>query len=256
MSALALLPSLAAVLAAVLVLPGSATADSDLPAHHPSRLTGLTGSSQVVVVTSARWSGSRAWLRAYERLDDGAWALVAGPVPARIGRSGWVPATSRRQGTGTTPAGTFRLPSAFGTEPDPGSGLRYRHVDRSDWWPYDPRDAATYNVLQTRRSAGSDWRRSWAEDLSEFGRQYRHAVVIGFNLPGGVHRNSGERVARRAADVRRGGGIFLHVLKAPRFDQATTGCVAIPQRDLVGLLRWLEPAAQPRIVMGPVSSLG
>jgi L,D-peptidoglycan transpeptidase YkuD (ErfK/YbiS/YcfS/YnhG family) len=239
----------------MLVLPGSAAADGDLPAHHPSLLTGLSSSAQVVVVTSARWSTSRARLRAYERLEDGSWALVAGPIAARIGRAGWVPAKTRRQGTGTTPAGTFRLPSAFGTEPDPGTGLPYRHVDGNDWWPYDPRDAATYNVLQSRRSPASEWRRSWAENLSEFGRQYRHAAVVDFNLPGGVHRSRGERIASRPADVRRGGGIFLHVLKAPRFDQATTGCVAIPQRHLVELLRWLEPTADPRIVMGPRSAL-
>jgi L,D-peptidoglycan transpeptidase YkuD (ErfK/YbiS/YcfS/YnhG family) len=31
---------------------------------------------------------------------------------------------------------------------------------------------------------------------------------------------------------------------------STAGCVALPQDQLVGVLRWLDPAQQPRIVMG------
>ena len=44
----------------------------------------------------------------------------------------------------------------------------------------------------------------------------------------------------------RGSAIFLHVgARGP-----TAGCVALPVRELLELLRWLEPARSPLITMG------
>ncbi|HEX7187765.1 MAG TPA: L,D-transpeptidase family protein [Actinomycetes bacterium] len=226
-----------------------------VPTYHPSRLTHLGDARQVVVVTSRRWSSRRATLRAYEQSADGAWARVLDAGRVWIGHNGFVPADRRRQSTSTTPAGTFGLPRAFGTWGDPGTALPYRHADADDWWPYDPRDPATYNVWQPRRSAASDWRTSWAEDLSSFGRQYRLVAVVDYNLPSGVHRTGGEWVARDPADTSRGGGIFLHVQKRAAEDRATAGCVAMPQPRMRWLLRWLDPDAAPVVVMGPRSAI-
>ena len=242
---------LAVALAVALQGLAPTQARADLPRWHPSRLAHVGTAGQVVVVTSDAWSSRRGVLRAYERMPDGTWRRDLGPAAVWLGWNGFVRAEQRRQSTLTTPAGTFRLPWAFGTRPDPGTALPYRDVDATDWWPYDPRDPATYNVWQPRRVRASDWRTSWAEDLSSFGVQYRHAVVVGFNLPGGVHRAAGEWVAGRTADTRRGGGIFLHVQAQAVQDRPTAGCVAMPQRALADLLRWLDPADRPVAVMGP-----
>src|SRR4029434_2509659 len=98
-------------------------------------------------------------------------------------------ASQRRQDTGTPPAGTFRLLSAFGSRRDPGTRLgSYTRFDDNDWWPYDPRDPVTYNVYQRFRSTEARWRRSKAERLAHWGSgAYRYAVVLGYNLPRGVH---------------------------------------------------------------------
>jgi L,D-peptidoglycan transpeptidase YkuD (ErfK/YbiS/YcfS/YnhG family) len=246
----------AAVLATALVVsalvwqPASA---ATVPTYHPSRLTHLGDARQVVVVSARDWSSSYAVLRAWERDDAaGAWRLVGEPVQARVGRNGFVLADRRRQNSGTSPAGTFGVVSAFGNGPDPGTALGYRAVDRNDWWTYDPRDPKTYNVLQPRRVATSAWRRDWAEDLSGYGAQYRYAAVLDFNLPDGVRRTpDGQRVADRPADTRLGGGIFLHVSGAG----ATAGCVSVPRTEMRRVLRWLDPAAGPVLVMGPRSAL-
>ena len=153
-------------------------------------------------MTSGSWTTSYAKLRTYSRTRGGAWRLRLGPVDARIGGNGFSPAASRRQGTSTTPAGTFAIPWAFGTRADPGTDLPYRRVDGNDWWPYDPRDPSTYNVWQPRRVGAAAWRTSWAEDLDSFGRQYRHAAVIAYNLPSGVHAAGGQQVADVPADTR------------------------------------------------------
>jgi L,D-peptidoglycan transpeptidase YkuD (ErfK/YbiS/YcfS/YnhG family) len=209
---------------------------------------------QLVTVTSRQWSDTRALMRIWRRLGGpedqaGGWRLVRGPIRVSLGWSGWARAQHRRQSTGTTPAGNFGIRSAFGTRPDPGAHLRYRHVDRNDAWPYEPRDPATYNIWQPRQARTSHWRRDYVERLADYRREYAYALVLGFNLPGGVHWSSQrhQRVATRPADTERGGGIFLHV----RQQRYTAGCVSAPRRHVRWLVRWLRPRAHPRIVMGP-----
>ncbi len=203
---------------------------------------------QLVTVTSRGWGQQRATLRAWRRTSDG-WSAVGDPARVRLGYGGWVAADNRVQSTGTTPAGRFPLPSAFGRLRDPGSDLRYRRFDGDDWWPYDPNDPATYNVYQRHRSARADWRPAHAERLADYGRQYAYAVVVGFNPARGVHYSTRHRqwIADRPADTKRGGGIFVHV----HGDGATAGCVSMTRAKMRWLLRWLRPGAEPRIVMGP-----
>jgi len=217
-------------------------------ASFPDELSLDPSVRQLVTVTSDHWSDTRAWLSAWQR-DDTGWQRVRGPVRVRLGWNGWVPAAKRRQDTGTTPAGSFRLPYAFGNRPDPGTRLTYRQVDSDDVWPYEPRDPATYNIYQPRRAAGSHWRPDFRERLASYGYEYAHAVVIGFNLPSRVHWSASRHqyVAGHRADTRRGGGIFLHVQRS-RF---TSGCVAGPLADIRWTVGWLDPAQSPRIVMGP-----
>jgi L,D-peptidoglycan transpeptidase YkuD (ErfK/YbiS/YcfS/YnhG family) len=204
---------------------------------------------QMVTVTSRGWRTTRATLRAWQRPPGGAWRQVRGPVPVRIGYGGWERGGVRRQGTGTSPAGKYRLPRVFGSLADPGGALPYRRFDRNDYWPYEPRDPATYNVYQRHKAASTHWRRDFRERLWDFRGQYRYAVVVGFNLPSGVHYSRSRRqwVARDRADTSRGGGIFLHVTDGG----PTAGCVSMRLRPLRRLVRWLDPAESPRVVMGP-----
>jgi L,D-peptidoglycan transpeptidase YkuD (ErfK/YbiS/YcfS/YnhG family) len=203
---------------------------------------------QLVTITSRGWNAERAWLRAFRRTGKD-WVRVRPKIRVRLGYGGWVPAARRVQSTGTTPAGTFRLPYAFGRLADPGTSLRYRRFDGNDWWPYEPRDPATYNIYQPRKATGTHWRRDKAEHLADYPWQYAYAVVVGFNLPSGVHYSKARRqwVADDRADTDRGGGIFLHV----NGDGLTAGCVSMRKAQMQWLVRWLRPGAAPRVVMGP-----
>jgi L,D-peptidoglycan transpeptidase YkuD (ErfK/YbiS/YcfS/YnhG family) len=234
------------LLAAGLAGPASVSAAERRPL--PSYFALDADVQQLVTVTSRRWNNTRASMTAW-RKRGGEWHRVRGPVRVRLGYNGWVPAGKRRQSTGTTPAGSFAMKYAFGNRRDPGAELRYQHADRNDIWPYEPRDPETYNIWQPFRAKGSHWRRGYSERLASYGREYAYGVVLDFNLPGGVHWSQERKqyVARRPADVRRGGGIFLHV-QGSRF---TAGCVAGPLRDIRWIVRWLDPDLRPRIVMGP-----
>ncbi|MGH3509393.1 MAG: L,D-transpeptidase family protein [Nocardioidaceae bacterium] len=241
---------LGALIVATLLLasgPSPLSAQAKTPAL-PERLGLAASVTQLVTVTSSRWSNTRATLRAWQKSGSG-WHVVRGPFTVRLGWNGWVRAHDRHQSTGTTPAGKFRLPYAFGNAPDPGTALTYKHVDSNDVWPYEPRDPATYNIYQPYRARTSHWRTGYREHLAGYPRQYAYAVVIGFNMPSGVHWSSTRHqyVARHHAAIHRGGGIFLHVERT----RYTAGCVAGPRADIRWIVRWLDPAQHPRIAMGP-----
>lgn len=199
---------------------------------------------QAIVVTADDWRTTVATLRAYER-RDGRWVEVIGPTRARLGAAGMIPAARRLQGTGETPAGTFAIPSAFGRKPNPGTALPYTRVDRNDTWPYWPQDPATYNVLQTAPIDTSRHGR-YVEHLWDMGRQYNYVAVMDYNLPRGKITTGADGVRRAAnpANTRKGGGIFLHVSKG----EPTAGCIAVNERTMVRILRWLDPGAEPVII--------
>ena len=139
---------------------------------------------------------------------------------------------TRHEGDGTTPVGSFGIaPTMYGNAPDPGVRFRYHRLVCGDWWNEDP-TSATYNSFQHvpcgRRPAF--WNGS--EGMWQQTRAYAHVAVVEFNM--------------RPAVPGRGSGIFLHV----RTDRATNGCVSLARADLTRVLRWLRPAAKPRIVIG------
>ena len=246
--------SVAVLASSLLLVTGLLTGSAAPPAYAAgnlaSRIDLPSSVKQLVTVTSRGWSDTEAAIRVWRRRGD-SWQLVRGPVRASLGWNGFVRARERRQSTGTTPAGRFSMRSVFGTRADPGSRLPYRRVDGDDYWPYEPRDPATYNILQPSKAATTRWRSDYAERLAAYGYEYAYSVVLDFNLPRGVRWSSERRqyVARRPADTTRGGGIFLHV-KEKRY---TAGCVSAPIRQVRWLVRWLDPALEPRIVMGPRS---
>jgi L,D-peptidoglycan transpeptidase YkuD (ErfK/YbiS/YcfS/YnhG family) len=231
--------------------PNTATTAPRATRPLPMRLTHLGTSSQVLVVRSKGWSTTHATLVAWQRGSDGTWHRVLAPVPARLGWNGFAWASRRVQSSGETPAGTFRLLRGFGIARPAGALLPYLVVDHNDWWPYDPRDPKTYNVLQTSRPEAAHWRRSWAEHLATYRTQYRFAVVLDYNLPSGVHQVGQQWVAGQPANTHKGGGIFLHV----NGKGATAGCVSVPRQVMRTILQWLDPADSPRIVMGPDRAL-
>ena len=51
--------------------------------------------------------------------------------------------------------------------------------------------------------------------------------------------------------------IFLHrhQYTASGATAATSGCISLAEPELLSVLRWLDPAAKPRIVMGPAAWL-
>ena len=145
-------------------------------------------------------------------------------------------ASARKQGTGTTPSGTFTLTEAFGIAANPGARLPYHQVGGDDWWVQD-NNSRYYNQMRRGSLGGFDTSLpesdvNGSERLITHEKAYRYAVVIDFN--------------RWPAVPYRGAGIFLHVDTG----RATAGCVSVSASAMVTLLRWLDPAKAPRIAIG------
>ena len=214
------------------------TAPSDSPTSRPLGARSLvttvttTGTSSQLITVRSR--GTRATVTALRRTATG-WQRVLTTRFGRVGVGGVVPWNQRRQLSGTTPAGGFAMTETFGVAPNPGTRMRYRHLSRCDWWDQDTRSRNynnRVNVCRTRPDFPLTERgRYGSEHLARHAAIYRWAVVIDFNRPNPVRG--------------RGAGIFLHVNNS----RATTGCVSVPYRTMRAILRWLNPASNPRITI-------
>ena len=242
----------ARAIAALIIALGAVALAPAAAATTPADLPGAANAEQVIIVSSTDYRSTRARLSAYEKLPDGTWAAVARDVPAFVGSRGIVPGNERRQSTGTTPAGTYAITSAFGRKSNPGTTLPYVQVDANDAWTYNPRVPATYNIFQTAPVSWASYGR-YVERLQSMGRQYNYVAVLDYNLPSGTITTDARGIRRTSepADTRAGGGIFLHVSKG----EPTAGCISISEGTMQRIMDWLDIAKKPVIVIGSASQL-
>jgi len=214
--------------------PAAATPTTAARAARPTllvdRLEGVRDARQVVAVTASGYRSSHAVLTAFARTASG-WRQVFGPWKARIGYKGFARPGRKREGDGRTPTGTFGFQFMFGVAPNPGVRYPYRPALATSRWDDDPR-SAHYNEWVDSRSGNPGRSPEAMRQLPS----YRYGAVIAYN------------VGRRPGA---GSAIFLHVAHTG----ATSGCVSLPQSELLGVLRWLDPAQSPRIVMGTTSAV-
>ena len=179
-------------------------------------------------------------LQAWQKTPAG-WQRVGPATQAWFGSQGLTAHMS--EWISATPIGSYTLTQAFGSQPDPGTGLPYFQTTPADWWisNVSQPDAKVYNTHQRCASncpfdASTTDPKNLNEHLYYSQPYYRYAVVIDYNTanaPGGIR-------------VGAGSAVFLHVtVHAP-----TAGCVAIDEARLVAIMHWLSPAAHPRILIG------
>jgi len=194
-------------------------------------LRGVGDAQQVLEVAASRYGTSYATLTAYSKRSAG-WVRVFGPWTARIGRNGFAPSGKKREGDGRTPTGSYGFSFFFGVDPRP-SGIHYswRHAYTYDVWD-DDSSSSRYNLWTDRRRyyPGRD------PEPMHVSPSYNYGAVIFYN----TSRTPGL-----------GSAIFFHVSHG----SATAGCVAIPQSELLRVLRWLNPTRHPRIIMGTRSAI-
>lgn len=201
---------------------------------------------QLIVVSSPTDDppapGYLATLRAYGRANAWSpWRPGFGAWPAETGSGHLLPARARREGDHATPIGVFGIThTMYGNEPNPG-GLHYAYhrLGCGDWWDEDPY-SARYNRFVHVPCGITPGFAAWSEPLWTETVAYPYFAVLQFNM----------NPIRGGANGL-GSGIFLHNWVGG----ATEGCVALPERQLLELLRWLRPSAHPVIEIGTDSEV-
>lgn len=182
---------------------------------------------QLITVHAASSSSTTAVLTAWQRSSGTSpYTRVYGPITAYVGSQGIGRASEY---VSVTPAGTFGLTETYGRMANPGTTMPYEVLDPYDWWVSDVR-SGYYNMHE--RCGGTKYcpfRIAYSERLYYVGTPYNYLAVINYNR---------SPVVRGA-----GSAFFLHVTNY----RPTAGCVAIPQTNLVWLLRWMKPADAPLI---------
>ncbi len=201
----------------------------ELLADRPQEIPGLgpktraqirPSTRQAVVVTGATADSDRATAVLYERDATKGWLPVSDAWPAHNAKRGWT--DDHQQGDLRSPIGVFGLTDAGGRLPDPGTAL-----------PYD-------------RGAGFT-ARGTNFDGEPLAGAFDYVVAINYNRKPGTTPLDWTR----PMGASKGGGIWIHV----DHGGATQGCVSLPRGRMKELLKRLDPAGRPVVVMGPAPSL-
>ncbi|WP_369142367.1 hypothetical protein [Streptomyces sp. R44] len=178
------------------------------------------GTTQVLVATGPTADSSTATVTLYRRDRAGRWTETAGPWRGHNALQGWT--DDHTAGDLRSPIGVFRIGDAGGLLPDPGSRL-----------PYDQDDQ--FEISGTGLSG---------EPLEG---SFDHVIAIDYNrVPGRTPLDQ-----ERPLGEEKGGGVWIHV----DHGGPTQACIALDREALRELLRALDPAAEPVVVMGPAPVL-
>ncbi len=209
-----LLLSLSAAVSAAAVAVASAPPSPPATPWFPAK---VGNASQVLSVVST--GGSTAKMDVWQRAATG-WEAIGTGIPVHVGEAGMAP--EARDSVPATPMGVYSLDFAFGTQPNPGGGLKYYQTTPDYWWSAD---GPTYNTMQVCKQAACPFDTSPASGTENlYIPAYAHALVMGVNK---------ERVPGH------GGAFFVHTTNGG----ATAGCVGVDDATLVKIMRWLQPGA-------------
>jgi D-alanyl-D-alanine dipeptidase len=204
----------------------------------------LRACRQLLRVETAGWKSPAGILTLWMRnKDDSAWQPAGPPLPVIVGKGGlrWgrglhkVPdgGVIKQEGDLCSPAGIFRLDTAFGVMPAKQAAVRWpwQQMTPAHAGVDDPR-SRFYNRIVDSARVRNDWKS--AENMMPKSGAYRCGVVVRHNW-----------------DQKPGAGscIFLHVRTAG----PTVGCTSMTEAAMLRVIRWLDPSANPLLVQLPAA---
>lgn len=204
--------------------------------------------TQILLVTTADWDSFDGVLQRMEKSAD-VWQAIGDSIPVKVGRNGlgWGiglhqdgAGVHKQEGDGKAPAGIFLLGTVFGYAQQPPAGLQmlYRQAGERDYF-VDAVDSPDYNHWRSIPvSQPNEPKQHWNsfERMRRDDHQYEYGMIVGHNMVGTAPG--------------RGSAIFLHVWLDP--ETATSGCTAMSRANLLEVLTWLKPGANPLLVQAPV----
>lgn len=207
---------------------------------------------QLIVCVADTWNSDQGKLQAFSRQSpESPWKpLWAKPVNVMLGKSGlaWgngsIPVPhgqagipSKREKDRRAPAGLFRIGTLYGYAPTPPEGvvLPYHQVTAKDCWIDDPNSPAYNQHVTVNPGNPPPWYAKERMKLGDFAYEFLLEVRHNSDPP-------------RANE---GSAIFFHIRRGPT--TPTHGCTTMARANLVSLLGWLRPQAQPQYLLLPKS---
>jgi D-alanyl-D-alanine dipeptidase len=142
----------------------------------------------------------------------------------------------KKEGDGKSPAGVFRIGTAFGYAAQKPADWKMAYVHLTPAVEcVDDSASHFYNQIVDRSSVSPDWNSS--EHMAEAGVAYRWGAVIDHNV--------------NPAVPSAGSCVFMHIWAGPAI--GTAGCTAMAQDQLEPILKWLDPANSPILVQLPLA---
>lgn len=205
---------------------------------------------QMLIVLTPSFSAAQGTLHKFQRRDStAAWERVEHAIPVILGRAGlgWgrglhaaQPADQphKQEGDGRSPAGVFRLGTAFGF---PAAAtlqplrVPYQQITATLECVDDPA-SQHYNTLADRAQGSADWTSS----------EMMFRVKVDYHL--------GVFVEHNTAPAEPGGGscIFLHIWG--KVVEPTSGCTAMAALEMEKIIKWLDSASEPVLVQLPAEA--
>lgn len=205
----------------------TATKISPTYTNDADRLKSVDNNKQLILVTASSYSTTVATIQTFEKDSHDKWHRVM-KVSGHVGKRGMGKAS---EGDTKTPVGKYSIGTAFGQYGNPGTKMPWRNITSDDVWVDDP-GSSLYNTWQSKSKTKGKWDSAENMKISA----YVYGFVINYNtarVPGA------------------GSAIFFHVGSG-----YTLGCVDTAQSNVVSILKWLDPAKNPAILITATQDLG
>ena len=176
-------------------------------------------SEQILTVSS---SGSSCHVCFFDKSND-TWDMKC-EADGIVGKNGV--SENSMEGDYKTPKGKFSLGFAFGTEKMNDLSIEYRQINNNCYW-VDDSESPLYNKwVETENITWNS-----AEHMSDYPECYKYGVVINYNMD--------------PVEKYKGSAIFLHCMSG----EYTAGCVGVPEDTMLFILKNLDPAKDPCIMI-------
>lgn len=180
---------------------------------------------QVILVQPGDNEVQQGLLTSWEK-QKGEWQQISSIIKVSLGRNGLISSVEKKEGDGYTPDGVYDIKRAFGYDTF-STKLPYIQLTQNDYWIDDPASANYNQWVRHRPSAGS------YEKMKRDDNLYKIGFVIEYNT--------------ESSAAGKGSAIFAHIWRS--HTSPTLGCVAMDEKNLAGLMKWLDPLKNPAIII-------
>ena len=168
--------------------------------------------------------GVQADVYMFEKNNENLWIDLDLKCSGYVGANGVD--QKQMEGDKITPQGLYSVGDAFYIENQPSTWLNTFKITDETYWVDDP-DSAFYN-MKVEGDQNKDW--NSAEHMIDYYSSYKYGCVINYNT--------------NTIESGKGSAIFMHC-----GNSVTSGCIAVPEADMLRYLEVLNTAKNPYILI-------